>query len=56
LHRASRDDLAREHAEAAVALANLEPSADPFDTAISGRGLRQGWVEDELDALGLLPR
>jgi hypothetical protein len=54
LHEARRDDLAREHAEVAVTLVGPTRSADPFDTAISGRGLRPGWVHDELNALGLL--
>lgn len=45
---------ARDHAEAAVTLAGAERSEDPFDTAITGTGLRLGWASDELNALGLL--
>ncbi len=56
LHDANRNDLAREQAEAATAFVEPSPSVDPFDTAISGRGLRPGWAHDELNALGLLPR
>lgn len=55
LHLAGQEDPARTHAEAAVALATpAMPSVDPFDTAITGTGLRPGWATDELDALGVL--
>jgi hypothetical protein len=55
LHAVGEDDAAREHAEAAVALAErARLSNDPFDVAFTGTGLRPGWAADELDALGLL--
>lgn len=47
-------NAAREHAEAAVTLAGAERSDDPFDIAITGMGLRPGWVSDELKSLGLV--
>lgn len=46
-------EAARTHAQAAVAQMPSEPSADPFDVAITGSGLRRGWAADELEALGL---
>ncbi len=49
-------ESARMHAEAAIALTAAPPSEDPFDVAISGKGLRPGWASDELTALGLLQR
>lgn len=47
-------ESAREHAEAAVTLARAERSDDPFDIAITGKGLRPGWASDELKSLGLV--
>jgi hypothetical protein len=44
---------ARAHAKAAIALTAKEPSGDPFDVAITGRGLRSGWADEELRSLGL---
>lgn len=55
LHSVGQDEAARPHAEAAVTLTGRgELSEDPFDAAITGQGLRSGWVRDELAALGLL--
>lgn len=46
--------LARKHAEAAIALTAQDPTDDPFDVAITGRGLRRGWAAEELSSLGLM--
>lgn len=55
LHAAGEEGAARQHAEAAVALAErASPSEDPFDIAFTGTGLRSGWAAEELGALGLL--
>ncbi len=55
LHSLGKDEAARRHAEAAITLTRrAKPSDDPFETAITGNGLRRGWADDELAALQLL--
>jgi tetratricopeptide (TPR) repeat protein len=52
---AGEQEAARRQAEEAISVATrAEPSDDPFDTAITGTGLRPGWVGDELKAVGLI--
>jgi tetratricopeptide (TPR) repeat protein len=52
---AGEHEAARQQAEEAIAVAaQAEPSDNPFDTAITGTGLRPGWAGDELKGLGLV--
>lgn len=54
LQSSGENELARMHAEKAVAITQAEPSSDPFDIAITGTGLASGWAAQELSALKLL--